>query len=160
MAHVFEITPVRATVDVETAARLFSEYALSIGVDLCFQGFAAELSTLPGKYAPPHGELLLARDANGAPLGCVALRQISANECCEMKRLYVSPHARGLGVGRALVEEVIGIATRLGYREMRLDTLPTMTDAIALYRRAGFVPIEAYYDTPIVGTVFLGRSLV
>ncbi len=159
MAGAFDITPVRSAADVEIAAQLFTEYASSIGIDLAYQGFAAELATLPGKYAPPSGELLLARDADQVPLGCVALRAFAERGCCEMKRLYVSPRARGLGIGRALVDEIINAAGRIGYREMRLDTLPTMTDAIALYKRAGFVPIEAYYDTPIAGTVFLARSL-
>jgi ribosomal protein S18 acetylase RimI-like enzyme len=76
-----------------------------------------------------------------------------------MKRLYVSPRARGLGLGRALVEAVLGEAARIGYREMRLDTLPSMAGAIALYRSAGFEPIAPYYDTPIAGTIFLRRRL-
>jgi ribosomal protein S18 acetylase RimI-like enzyme len=159
MARPFDITPVRTAADVEIAAQLFSEYASSIGIDLAYQGFATELATLPGKYAPPSGELLLARDLDQVPLGCIALRAFAEPGCCEMKRLYVPPRARGLGIGRALVEAIIEAAMRIGYREMRLDTLPTMTDAIGLYTRLGFVPIEAYYDTPIAGTVFLARSL-
>ncbi|MDQ0394828.1 GNAT superfamily N-acetyltransferase [Labrys monachus] len=79
--------------------------------------------------------------------------------CCEVKRLYVLPQARGLGLGRALVEAVIAQALRIGYRDMHLDTLPTMTGAIALYTAAGFAPIPPYYDTPVDGTIFLGRRL-
>jgi ribosomal protein S18 acetylase RimI-like enzyme len=79
--------------------------------------------------------------------------------CCEMKRLYVAPRGRGLGLGRALVDAIIGEAVRIGYREMRLDTLPTMAEAVALYRKAGFMPMEPYYDTPLAGTIFFGRPL-
>ncbi len=79
--------------------------------------------------------------------------------CCEMKRLYVSARGRGLGLGGALVDAIVGEAVRIGYREMRLDTLPSMVEAVALYGKAGFVPIEPYYDTPVAGTIFLGRRL-
>jgi ribosomal protein S18 acetylase RimI-like enzyme len=105
------------------------------------------------------GELLLARDNYGEPPGCVGLRPIEPNRCCEMKRLYVSPRARGLGLGSALIDAIIGEAVRIGYIEMRLDTLPAMIDAISLYRRAGFEPIAPYYETPIAGTLFLARPL-
>ena len=155
----FHIRPVRSAVDLAATTRLFEAYASSLGIDLAFQDFAAELAAMPGKYAAPAGELLLARDLQGEPLGCVGLRPMSFDGCCEMKRLYVSPRARGLGLGRALVNAIIREASRMGYREMRLDTLPTMVAAITLYREAGFVPIPPYYDTPLVGTIFLGRPL-
>jgi GNAT superfamily N-acetyltransferase len=156
---VFQIKPVRSATDLETTVRLFDAYASSLGIDLSYQDFAAELATLPGKYAAPAGELLLARDMTGEPLGCVGLRPIAPPGCCEMKRLYVSPRGRGLGLGRALVEAIIGEAARIGYYEMRLDTLSSMVEAIALYGKAGFVPIKPYYDTPVAGTIFLGRPL-
>jgi ribosomal protein S18 acetylase RimI-like enzyme len=156
----FRIRPARSIADIEAAVRLFEAYAASLGIDLGFQDFTTELATLPGAYAPPAGELLLARDRHGKPLGCVGLRPLAPAGCCEMKRLYVAPCARGRGLGQALVAAIIAEALRIGYREMRLDTLPTMTEAIALYRKAGFVPIEPYYDTPVAGTVFLARSLV
>jgi GNAT superfamily N-acetyltransferase len=140
--------------------QLFKAYAASIGIDLGYQDFDTELATLPGKYAPPHGELLLARDRDGAPLGCVGLRPIEPDGCCEMKRLYVAPDARGLGLGKALIVAIIGEAERIGYKEMRLDTLPTMAEAISLYEQVGFRPIEAYYQTPIAGTLFFACPLV
>ena len=155
----FKIKPVRSAGDVEATVQLFNAYASALGVDLGYQDFDTELATLPGKYAPPAGELLLARDTHGEPLGCVALRPIKPDRCCEMKRLYVLPSARGLGLGSALIDAIIGEAVRIGYTEMRLDTLPAMTDAIALYRKAGFEPIAPYYETPIAGTLFLARSL-
>ena len=156
----FRIRPARSIGDIEAAVRLFEAYAASLGIDLGFQDFTAELASLPGKYAPPAGELLLARDHHGKPLGCVGLRPLAPAGCCEMKRLYVAPWARGRGLGQALIGAIVAEALRIGHREMRLDTLPTMTAAIALYRKAGFVPIEPYYDTPVAGTVFLARPLV
>ena len=155
----FELGPVLSAADIGATRQLFDAYASSLAVDLSYQGFAAERAGLPGAYAAPTGALLLARDTAGEPVGCVALRPMAPEGCCEMKRLYVSPRGRGLGLGRALVEAIVAEAVRLGYREMRLDSLPTMTAAIALYGRAGFVPIPAYYDTPVAGTVFMGRVL-
>jgi GNAT superfamily N-acetyltransferase len=152
------IAPAATADDLADAARLFAAYAAALDVDLGYQGFAAELAGLPGKYAPPAGALLLARDADGRPLGCVALRPLAAG-VGEMKRLYVAPAARGLGLGRALVAAVVAEARRIGYREIRLDTLSTMADAMALYRRAGFAEIAPYYDTPVEGTRFFARSL-
>ena len=138
---------------------MFTTYANGLGVDLAYQGFAAEMAGMPGKYAPPAGELLLARRADGAAIGCVGLRPIEPPGCCEMKRLYVAPQARGLGLGKALVDAVVAEAQRIGYREIRLDTLPTMDEAIGLYRKLGFEPIEPYYVTPIVGTRFMAKQL-
>ena len=134
---------------------LFRAYAASLDVDLSYQNFEAEMAAMPGKYAPPAGTLLLARLLDGTAAGCVGLRPMAAKGCCEMKRLYVAPEGRGLGIGRQLVEAVMGHAQRIGYREMRLDTLPSMTGAIALYRNTGFEPIAPYYDSPVVGTIFM-----
>lgn len=146
--------------DLATAANLFRAYAEALGVDLCFQDFAAELADLPGKYAPPRGALLLARGADGQALGCVALRPAPhLAGGCEMKRMYVAPAARGLGLGRALAAAVIGAARQAGYQRMVLDTLPSLSAALALYADLGFVRIAAYYDTPIAETVFLQLTL-
>jgi GNAT superfamily N-acetyltransferase len=155
----FRILPAKTAADIDAAAMLFRAYAASLPIDLAYQGFEAELAALPGKYAPPSGALLLARGAGGDALGCVALRRIEPEGCCEMKRLYVSPQGRGTGLGKALVDAVVREARRIGYLEVRLDTLGTMIEALALYRNAGFMPIEPYYDTPITGTVFLARRL-
>ena len=144
--------------DLAATATLFRAYAASIGVDLAYQYFDAELAALPGKYAPPAGELLLARGADGSPLGCVGLRPLQPS-VCEMKRLYVAPAGRGLGLGRMLAEAIIEAGRRAGYRALWLDTLPTMASAIGLYQALGFQPIAAYYDTPIAGTRFVGLAL-
>lgn len=154
--NAFTIAAVEARDIVEIEA-LFRAYEAHIGVDLSYQGFADELATLPGKYAPPRGQLLIARNAAGTAIGCVALRPIDVR-CCEMKRLFVSPQGRGLGLGRALAEAVIAEAAKLGYAELRLDTLPSMHEAIALYRTLGFVPIAPYYAAR-EGTLFMALSL-
>lgn len=145
--------------DLAAIRALFEAYAAGLGVDLGYQGFAAELAGLPGAYAPPGGALLVARGADGAPLGCVALRPMADAGCCEMKRLYVAPAGRGGGLGRALVAAVIAEAKGRGYREMRLDSLPFMTTAVALYRSLGFRETPPYYPTPVAGTVFLALTL-
>jgi GNAT superfamily N-acetyltransferase len=110
MTSAFDIRVVRSAIDLRATAELFEAYAASLPIDLGYQDFASELASLPGKYAPPSGELLLARDGDGAAMGCVGLRAIQPEGCCEMKRLYLSTGARGLGLGRALTEAVIGVA--------------------------------------------------
>jgi ribosomal protein S18 acetylase RimI-like enzyme len=137
------IRPARIPEDLDTVRELFREYAGGLGVDLAFQGFEAELAQLPGKYAPPEGGLLLLNDA-GAAMGCVGLRPLAIPGACEMKRLYVRGAARGTGAGRALAEAAIELASALGYRDLMLDTMPSMVAAIALYRRLGFAPVPAY----------------
>ncbi len=153
------IEPVCTAADLAAAITLFRAYAAGLPVDLAYQDFATELATMPGSYAPPAGELLLARDPGGAPIGCVALRPMPPQGCCEMKRLYVAPAARGTGLGMRLVEAVLRSAERIGYREMRLDSLPSMTVAIGLYRKIGFAPIPPYYASTVPGTVFMRRYL-
>jgi ribosomal protein S18 acetylase RimI-like enzyme len=136
---------------------LLREYAGSLGFDLCFQGFERELAALPGDYAPPSGRLLLVR-VEGAPAGCVALRPLGVG-VCEMKRLYIRPAWRGLGLGRRLVEELLGHARRIGYATMRLDTVPSMVEAIDLYVSLGFRDIPPYRPNPIPGARCLELDL-
>lgn len=153
------IMPAQSKADLEDVAALFRAYAASLPVDLGYQGFEAELAGLPGKYAPPAGSLLIARAPSGEALGCVAMRPIEAESICEMKRLYVTPASRGMGLGSALVQAIVERARDAGYREMRLDTLPTMQAARAMYAQAGFREIDAYYPTPVEGTIFLALPL-
>lgn len=143
--------------DLPAVRALFEEYARSIGVDLSFQGFDEELACLPGKYAPPHGALILAR-RGGIPCGCVALRRID-ERTCEMKRLYVRPENRGLKIGAELVRRILEAAAARGYRAMRLDTLQTMQSAVALYRSLGFRDIDPYIFNPIAGARFMEKSI-
>lgn len=152
------IAPARTPEDLAVVAGLFRRYAAGLPVDLGYQDFETELAGLPGKYAPPQGELLLARDAQASPLGCVALRRLD-HETCEMKRLYLAPEARGLGLGRTLTLAVITAARERGYRELRLDTLPTMDAAIGLYDRLGFRRIGPYYAPTPPGTIFMALAL-
>lgn len=136
---------------------LFAEYSTTLGVDLCFQNFQAELAGLPGAYAPPSGALLGAFRENEL-VGCVALRRLD-DAHCEMKRLYVRPAARSNGTGAALASAVIDEARRLGYSRIRLDTLPSMERAIAMYRRIGFAEIPPYNSNPVPGAIFLELPL-
>lgn len=144
--------------DLETAVTLFREYAAGLDIDLGYQDFEDELESLPGAYAPPKGVLLLA-EIGGEPMGCVAVRPLHATNFCEMKRLYVRDRARGTGAGRALATAAVEEGKRMGYSAMRLDTLSTMHTALSLYRALGFKEIAAYYDTPVVNTVFMHKDL-
>ena len=155
----FTIQPVQSPADLADAIALFRAYAESLPVDLAYQGFEAEMAAMPGKYAPPKGVLLIARNAEGRAVACAALRPVEPDGACEMKRLYVTAQGRGLGLGKRLVETLFNEARRIGYREMRLDTLPSMHEAIAMYRRFGFEPIEPYFDTPVEGNLFMRKVL-
>lgn len=152
-----QIAQAETAEQIAAVRELFEEYAAWLRVDLCFQGFMAELAGLPGAYAPPRGRLLLATVANAA-VGCVALRPIDA-AVCELKRLYVRPAYQGRGLGRALLKRVISDARSIGYTSIRLDTLPPMQRAIQLYESLGFARRSAYYETPLPDTVFLERLL-
>jgi ribosomal protein S18 acetylase RimI-like enzyme len=144
--------------ELDAARRLFRAYAEWLAVDLCFQGFEQEVAALPGCYAPPAGRLLLANVA-GEAAGCVGLRPLAPG-ICEMKRLWVEPGFGGRGLGRALAEAVIAAARTIGYRRMRLDTLPErMPAAQHLYRSLGFVEIPPYYHNPLPGVVMLELQL-
>lgn len=152
-----ELVAARDDEHVEAARVLFREYADALGFDLCFQDFENEIASLPGDYALPSGRLLLAM-VDSEPVGCVALRQLDVG-VCEMKRLYVRPGCRGRGIGRQLAEAVISAAHGSGYKSMRLDTVPWMTEAIRLYESLGFRDIPAYRPNPIPGARYLELKL-
>jgi putative acetyltransferase len=154
---VIHLAPVRTAVELRDTCALFLEYAASLGFDLHFQDFDQEIANLPGEYAPPGGDLLLASN-DGQPAGCVALRRLD-DFTCEMKRLYVRPAARGRGFGRLLCEALIALAQERGYGRMKLDTVPEMDAAIALYRSLGFEPTTPYRYNPIPGALYMERTL-
>ena len=144
--------------DLNQVKVLFREYAESLGFDLCFQDFEEELRSLPGKYSPPDGTLLVAKQEDGEITGCVALRPLNP-EVCEMKRLYVRPKRRGRSIGRALAHAIIVEAAKSGYKAMRLDTVSSMKQAIGLYKSLGFLPTQPYRHNPIPGTMYLELKL-
>lgn len=177
---IFLLTP--DTIDELNAARaVFSEYAAALGIDLGFQDFDVELNGLPGDYAEPRGALLLALvDAThpvaadaGLPLqladgrltqiaGCCALRPLDTADypnASEMKRLYVRPAFRGLGLGRRLAESILDAARGAGYGCVLLDTLDDMASARTLYEELGFIEVPPYYHNPIAGSHYLKVEL-
>lgn len=141
----------------ETVRKLFREYEAGIQVDLCFQGFEKEMAELPGEYARPSGRLLLAFDEDEVA-GCGAMRRLEG-DVCEMKRLYVRPEHQGKSIGAGLARELIQQAREAGYSRMRLDTMPSMTRAIAMYRLLGFREIGAYRFNPVPGALFFELRL-
>jgi ribosomal protein S18 acetylase RimI-like enzyme len=143
--------------EIAAVHELLHEYQAHAGVDLGYQDFEAELRSLPGVYAAPQGRLLLAL-RHDAPIGCVAYRDLGTRRA-EMKRLFVRPSGRGLGVAKGLVAQLIEEAQRAGYEEMVLDTLPSMSSAQRLYEQFGFREIPPYWPSPIPGTRYLGLRL-
>jgi len=155
---------IRALADTSELAlvrALFTEYASSLGIDLCFQNFETELATLPGDYAAPRGALVLARSEHQL-VGCCALRPLDTADypnACEMKRLYVRPSLRGRGLGRRLAEAVMEAAQQAGYAYILLDTLNEMETARAMYQDLGFTEVPPYYYNPIEGAHYLMARL-
>ncbi len=144
--------------EIGAAATLFREYEAWLGLDLCFQGFEAELASLPGKYAPPDGRLFLAY-SDDELAGCIALRKLDVG-ISEMKRLFVRERFQGQKIGISLIENLIAAAREIGYSKLRLDTHPPkMAKAVCLYRALGFVEIPPYYDNPHDDVLFMELTL-
>ena len=157
-----QLRPPSSEYDWAQTREIFREYAASLKVDLCFQGFEDELSGLPGDYAEPRGALLLAW-VDGAVAGCCALRPLDTSDyanAAEMKRLYVRPAYRGLGLGRLLTESILDAARAAAYHCVLLDTLDDMEAARALYEDLGFVEIPPYYHNPHAGAHYLKVDIV
>lgn len=156
-----EIRVAQSALDLDAVRLLFREYATALAVDLCFQNFELELATLPGDYAQTRGTLLIA-EVRGVLAGCCALRPLDTvdySNAAEMKRLYVRPEFRRLGVGRLLAEQVLDDARAKGYDCVLLDTLDDMESARALYEELGFEEVPPYYFNPIAGAHYLKAAL-
>ena len=152
-----EIRAARSSADLDAVRALFREYQAWVAEPCCFAGFERELAELPGEYGPPGGQLLLALE-QGMPVGCAALRRL-ADGAAEMKRLYVRPAYRGRGLGQRLVEAVIAAARAGGCGVLRLDSLPKMSSALALYAALGFAPRGPYAADPTPGARFFELRL-
>jgi len=152
-----EICQPRSPAEVAQVRALFEEYWNSFGFTPCFQNFGVELESLPGKYGPPEGRLAIAF-IDGELAGCAAFR-LWDQDRCEMKRFYIRPQFRGRGAGRALMNWLLAEARTAGYREVICDTMPVMTEAIAMYERAGFERTGPYAPDPTPGAIFLRLKL-
>jgi GNAT superfamily N-acetyltransferase len=155
------LRPATSDADWTEARALLREYSAWLGIDLCFQNFEHEVASLPEMYVPPGGTMLLAEEQSESGIeaaGCVGLRRFDESTC-EMKRLYVRPQFRGVGLGRRLVLAIMTQARALGYDRMRLDTLDRMQEAQSLYRSVGFRSIPPYGVHPVPGTQFLEAEL-
>ena len=158
--HIERLAPASAA-ELDQVRTLFTEYAGTLKVDLCFQNFAEELQALPGEYGPPRGALMAAT-VNGHYAGCCAMRPLDTADypnACEMKRLFVRPAFRGMGLGRLLAEGILDAARLTGYSCILLDTLDDMESARALYQELGFEEIPPYYFNPIAGAHYLKADL-
>jgi len=154
MLRIQKISPHSAAL--ETVRQLFLEYADELQENLCFQSFDAEVKDPMKKYGPSKGALFVAY-WNEVPAGCIALQALKEEGVCEMKRLYVKPAFRKYGIGRALVEQLLEASHELQYTSMRLDTLERLQPAIKLYEQYGFKVINAYYENPLPGVVYMER---
>jgi putative acetyltransferase len=170
-AHRISIVPADNPVRIAAIRELFKEYAGSLRFNLCFQSFEEELARLPGEYAPPSGMLLLGL-VDDQVAGCVAFHRLEGemagaggelfggSDVCEMKRLYVRPEFRGCGLGRDLIDSILKCAAAVGYRRIRLDTIPSeMAQAVQIYRKLGFVEIAPYRPNPIPGAKYMELNL-
>jgi ribosomal protein S18 acetylase RimI-like enzyme len=135
------------------ARKLILEYADSLGCSPCLVNIEQEMRRFPEPFAPPAGRLVLAID-HDRPAGVVGVKRIAADSC-EMARLYVRPRFRGKGYGKGLALTGMAAAGEAGYRVIRLYTLPSMTTALTMYRKIGFVEISPYSDHPIAEAVYL-----
>ncbi len=143
--------------EIEAIRGLFLEYAGTLSCDPCLQRIEQDVAHLPGEYKPPDGRLLLALQ-DGAPAGCVALRKIGP-ATFEMRRMYVRPAFRRQGFARGLAEKCIEEARKEGGRVLRLYTLPSMQEAIGLYRSLGFIETAPYGEHAIGEAIYMEREL-
>ncbi len=156
--QILQITQASSDTELQAIRQLFRDYNTELGIDLTFQDFETELASLPGRYAPPTGRLLLATD-NQKPVGCVALYAMKESGVAEIKRLYVAPEAKGQGIGRQLMECVIEAAREIGYNYVRLDSLQRLSAARKLYATYGFYEIDPYNVNPQPDVYYMEKKL-
>ncbi|MEO0331237.1 MAG: GNAT family N-acetyltransferase [Bacteroidota bacterium] len=154
----YQIQAAHTPQDFKQAQGLFQQYADWLEIDLSYQKFEQELAVLPQMYGENKGRILLAK-VNDQVIGCVGVRQFSLS-ICEMKRLYVRPKFQGRGIGVDLAKQIIQEGRKLGYAEMVLDTLKSMTSARRLYHNLGFYEIPAYYENPVTDVIYLKLNLI
>lgn len=154
----FAILEACSTTHVQQVQSLLREYVATSLVDLSSQSIDAEIAGLPGDYAPPTGALFVATSANGKSAGCVAIHKFGKPGDAELKRLFVAPSYRGLGLGKALVTTALAHAKQMGFSRLVLDTMPEMTAAIAAYEGLGFQRVDPYWDN-VLPVIYFGKSL-
>lgn len=155
MANLKEVTTIEAY---EQARALFKAYARELEIDLSFQNFSQEIDDIEIQYARPAGCLYLAYKTSEKPIGCFGIRQWDKSTC-ELKRMYLKKQYRRLGIGELLLNKAIEAGYELGYKKIRLDTLPSMKSAIKLYERFGFKEIAPYRYNPIEGAKYFEKVL-
>lgn len=154
-----DIIEARSEAEIAAAGRLFREYAAFVAPKICLYDFDSEMNDFPAPYVPPMGVLLLAQGRDGSVEGALGIRPLDEEGACEMKRMYVRDAYRGTGLGRALGQAALSWARCAGYRTMRLDTIPELEAAIALYKDLGFRPCEPYNPNPPDRVLFFERDL-
>lgn len=141
----------------DDAKDIIIAYSGFLGIDLAFQGFSNELESLKEMYSSPTGCMILA-EASNKVVGAVGLRYLS-DGVAEMKRMFVLPEFQGHGIGNSLVIEVLKQAKRLGYHSVKLDSIPELDSALALYTKHGFSPIKSYRYNPHPSAIFMERMI-
>lgn len=146
------ITP-KSPIEVDDARHLVRAYAKANLHGHAMEDVGEEIARLDSWYATPLAGLIVAYVGDHAA-GCCAFRPLPEADhvnACEMKRLFVSPLFRGMGLGRLLVDSVLEDARTSGYSCVLLDTLDEMETARALYQETGFVEIPPYTRSPVPG---------
>ena len=153
-----KILEAKTDIQFAQARLLFEEYAEELNLDLSFQNFSEEIENIQKQYSRPEGVVYIVYDSKGVPVGCVGVRSLEG-DICELKRMYLRDSSRGRGIGNQMLRQAIDAGIRLGYKKMRLDTLPTMLSAVKLYEKFGFYEIEPYRHNPVYNAKYFEIEL-